>query len=475
MRIVQRVSILLAAPVLAAACGTAAASPAASTASTATPALTASPMATIAPTPTAAPTATRRPGPADWPTYQRDAARSGNNSDFPALHGPLRKAWTADLDGAVYAEPLVVNGRVLVATENDSVYSLDPETGAVVWSRNLGTPVPLDTLPCGGIDPLGITSTPAFDAVSGSLFVVAEMTGPRHVMFALDPESGDVRWSRNVDLPGDDPKTHQQRASLVVANGYVYFGYGGLSGDCGQYTGKVVGVPVTGRGDTIVYRVPTARMGAIWSPGGPAVDEAGYLYVATGNGASMSTFDHSNSVVKLTPDLQEVSYFAPSRWIEDNRIDKDLGSSTPALVPGGYVFIVGKSGIGYVLRQDGLGGIGGQVSEKTVCASAYGGIARDGNNLYIGCHASIRRVRISAAGAITLGWQSRLAGWPPVVGGGSVWAVSTRGVLAQLDASTGATQATISLGEVPHFTTPTLWNGLVFIGKMNGVVAVKGS
>ncbi len=59
--------------------------------------------------------------------------------------------------------------------------------------------------------------------------------------------------------------------------------------------------------------------------------------------------------------------------------------------------------------------------------------------------------------------------------GGSVWALSTRGVLAQLNAATGRTQASISVGAVPHFATPTLWNGLVLVGTMSGVVAVTGS
>jgi len=76
---------------------------------------------------------------------------------------------------------------------------------------------------------------------------VAEVTGPHHILFALDPATGAVRWQRNVDLSGDDPRTHQQRPALAVANGYVYIGFGGLAGDCGQYIGEEVGVPPTTR------------------------------------------------------------------------------------------------------------------------------------------------------------------------------------------------------------------------------------
>src|SRR5690242_21541856 len=42
------------------------------------------------------------------------------------------------------------------------------------------TPQPLSGLPCGNIDPLGITGTPAYDATTGSVFVVAETRSEEH-------------------------------------------------------------------------------------------------------------------------------------------------------------------------------------------------------------------------------------------------------------------------------------------------------
>ena len=463
-----RIPLLLVLATLIAACGSAASTPTAPAGATPVP-------ATPTPSPSASPTATPEPVAADWPTYHLDAARSGNNADFPALSAPLVKAWTAALDGAVYAQPLVVDGRVLVATEGDSVYSLDPQTGAVIWSKKLGTPVPLKTLPCGNIDPLGITGTPAFDPKTGSLFVVAEVTGPKHVMFALDAETGAIRWSRDVDLPGDDPRPHQQRTAVAIGNGYAYFGFGGLAGDCGQYTGKVIGVPTSGQGDTISYRVPVEREGAVWATGGPVIDEAGDLFVSTGNGSSTTRFDGSDSVVKLTPDLKQVSIFAPSVWADDNARDLDLGSLSPTLMPGGYIFIVGKRGVGYVLRQADLGGIGKQVSSASLGCRGFGGTSRAGSTVYVGCQESLRAIEVTADGKLHQVWQSTAAGWPPVVGGGAVWAISTPGVLVALDPANGKTLASIALGEVPHFASPTLWNGLVLVGTTKGVVAVKGS
>lgn len=440
----------------------------------------ATPTATATATPTAAPTASPKPLPspspstpatADWPVYHLDNQRTGNSVAFPTLTGSLAKAWSAALDGAVYGQPLVVNGHVIAATEGDSVYALNPNSGAVVWRQHLGTPVRQSTLPCGNIDPLGITSTPAYDSASKTLFVVAEVAGPAHVLFALDPSNGAVRWSRNVDLPGDSPITHQQRAALAVGNGYVYIGFGGLAGDCGQYTGKVVGVPTSGKGSTIAYRVPVKREGAVWATGGPVIDTAGHIYISTGNGSSTSKYDGSDSVVELSPTLKLMSYFAPSNWAADNAADLDLGSLSPVLMPGGWVFIAGKRGTGYVLRQGALSGIGTQVSSAAVCG-AFGGAAQSGATIYLGCYDRVRQVTVGANGSIKVGWTNTGPGWPPVVGGGAVWSLSSSTLYA-MDPATGKTRASIAVGSVPHFASPTLWNGLVFVGTTSGVFAVK--
>ncbi|MGA2514582.1 MAG: PQQ-binding-like beta-propeller repeat protein [Candidatus Limnocylindrales bacterium] len=466
--------LLVGLALLATGCGSTTPSPSVS-AATPRPTLAASVTPPITAAPSATASATPRPIAADWPLYHLNAGRTGNQPDFPTLNGSLSEDWFAKLDGAVYAEPLVVSGQVIAVTENDSVYALDPATGSILWRRNLGTPVRRSTLPCGNIDPLGITGTPAFDPATGSLYLVGEVAGPHHVLFALDLATGSVRWSRDVDLPGDTPITHQQRPALAVANGYVYIGFGGLEGDCGQYVGEVVGVPTSGTGDTIAYRVPVKREGAVWATAGPVIDAAGNLYVATGNGSSTTTYDGSDSVLELSPSLKLLSWFAPSSWAVDNAGDADLGSTSPVLVPGGWVFQVGKSGTGYVMHQGALGGIGGQVSSAFVC-SGFGGAAQDGTTIYVPCQSALREVQVGADGKLTVGWiTSRgVGGGPPVIGGGTVWSLNVDGGrLYALDPATGNVLASISVGTLPHFASPTLWDGQVLVGTMSGVVAVK--
>ena len=145
-----------------------------SSASPAAPATQASPAPSAPASSAPAPTGAQ----ADWLTYDRTADRSGLSVTTPAPGQP-RKAWTATVDGAVYAQPLVAGSTVIIATENDTVYALNAATGAVRWSRHLAAPVP-SGLPCGNVDPSGITGTPVADTSSGRLWVVTFTAQPSY-------------------------------------------------------------------------------------------------------------------------------------------------------------------------------------------------------------------------------------------------------------------------------------------------------
>ncbi len=114
------------------------------------------------------------------------------------------------------------------------------------------------------------------------------------------------------------------------------------------------------------------------------------------------------------------------------------------------------------------------MSSRTVCR-AFGGAAQIGAVLFIPCTTGIQRVSISATGKISLGWHTGSgANGPPVIGNGTVWSLALgSGQLYALSTSTGAVRAHIAVGAVPHFASPTLWNGLVLVGTMHGVVAVR--
>src|SRR5262249_40025821 len=113
---------------------------------------------------------------AAWLTWGGDPTRSGVTRDGPDASG-LQKVWTsAALEGDVYGEPLVVGNTVIVATSGNSVYAFDAATGKTKWQQlKLGPPVDGTTLPCGNVNPVGITSTPVADPANNRLYVVGMM------------------------------------------------------------------------------------------------------------------------------------------------------------------------------------------------------------------------------------------------------------------------------------------------------------
>src|ERR1700761_2435235 len=322
---------------------------------------------------------------ASWPAFDQNAARTGAAPGLPAA-GKLSTAWTAKLDGAVYGQPLVVGGEVIAATENNSLYALSKTTGKLIWRKHVGAPGAQSQLNgCGDISPLGITGTPVYDGANGLVYAVAEISGYHHMLVGLSATTGAVKLHRYLDDPtaSNQPAYNQQRPALTIDQGRVYAAFGGLAGDCGAYQGSVVGAPLTGNGALVRWRVPTSREGAIWGTGGPVVGPQGDLWVSVGNGAAGAgkSYDGSDSVTMLSPALQRVSYFAPSTWAADNDKDLDLGSTQPARVSGGAVFVIGKRGVGYLLSSAKPGGIGGQLAQQSIC-TAFGAAAVSGTTAY---------------------------------------------------------------------------------------------
>ncbi|HEY2270777.1 MAG TPA: PQQ-binding-like beta-propeller repeat protein [Streptosporangiaceae bacterium] len=438
--------------------------PAAAPASSSTPASTAS--ASAAPS-GAVP---------DWPMYHGDPAHSGRSASMPDVIGMPKVIESIKLDGAVYASPIAVDGVIVVATENDSVYAFDAQ-GKQLWHIKVGSPSPAYQRACGDIDPLGITGTPIYSAQTGDVYVVAEHNGTvGHDLFALGLHTGQVSWHRSVDLPGPTPAAMQQRGALAITGGRVWVPFGAQAGDCSNYKGRVVGVRLDGTGTPVVYDPSTRRQGGIWNPAGPTVDPAGHLFVVSANGSSFpgDAYDHTNSVLELSPSGRLLDSFAPTDWAQNNQGDVGLGSQGVALVGTKWAVLGGKSGPVYVLRQGHLGGIGGQVSVTSVCLS-FGGAAVNGSVVYLPCTDGVRAVRVDDAGKLHVLWHAAtsVAG-SPVIGGGRVWALDyTAGVLHALDPATGQTREQLSVGTANRFATPAIYGSLVLVPTLTGVVFVR--
>jgi DNA-binding beta-propeller fold protein YncE len=242
----------------------------------------------------------------------------------------------------------------------------------------------------------------------------------------------------------------------------VYVAYGGLFGDCGHYHGWVLGAPASGStGKVLVYRVPTGREGAIWAPSGPAIDRRGNLYVATGNGSSTSTFDFGNAVIRLTPTLRETGFFAPSNWAAMSAADQDLGSTGPLLLPGSRAFIIGKTGVGYLLNTNRLGGLGHPVASRGICGAAFGATAYARGTIYVPCTDGMVAVRV-AGDRLVQAWRQSAATYPPILAGNGLWAIGGQ-TLYQLDPGSGRVRFSAPIGDPANFATPAAADGRVFV------------
>ena len=426
----------------------------------------------------------------DWTTFDQNGLRTGVDASG-ASFSPATPAWTSPtFDGSLYGQPLIATGRVYAATENDTVYSVAADSGAVLWSRHLATPLSPSTVSglCGNISPtVGITGSPVIDLARGEIFVVATEQvpgGASHHLIGLNMYTGATLLNEVVDPPTSvvaNPAFELQRASLALDSGRVIIGFGGNAGDCGQYHGLVVSAPEDGSPTSTFVVAAAYNQGAVWMGGAaPVVDNQGNVWVATGNSSAPSTsYDYSDGVIKLSPTMQVLDYFAPTTWFHDNSTDADLGSEAPALLPNGLVVQVGKLHTAYVMNASNLGHVGGQISSTAgFCGSdPDGGTADLNGTLFVPCGDGIRAVTPTASSAPVATWHTTSgAHGSPIVAGGEVWSIDNgNGTLYALDASTGATLQHFSLGSVTtHFPSPAAADGLIVAPSANQLHAFVG-
>ncbi|MGH9123865.1 MAG: PQQ-binding-like beta-propeller repeat protein [Acidimicrobiales bacterium] len=410
-----------------------------------------------------------------WTTYFHDAGRSGVAPDGPSTPAAVRRVWATALDGAVYAQPLVVDDTVIAATENDTMYAVNAASGALLWQNHLGTPLPNSTLACGDVDPVGITGTPVADPDANRVFAVGLVAPGKDILYELNLATGVLVASTDVDPPGSSYTTDNQRAALALDGNEVLVPFGGRYGDCGSYHGRVTAVPVAaaGLGTPSYFTLPTENEGGFWAPPGAVVAPDGSFYLASGNSSSTGSYDYGNAVVHLSAGLQLLDSFAPTDFARLNASDTDLGSTNPVL-DGSVIFQVGKSGIGYLLNAGHLGGVGGQLSSAQVCTDlAMGGVSHSGATLFVPCPSGLVGVSI-AGNQIRVLWTAPAdTAGPAIVTPSAVWTVATgAGQLLAVDPADGHVVFRQSIGTVPsRFVSPAAGSGRVVIAASGQVMA----
>lgn len=343
---------------------------------------------------------------ADVTTVSKDLLRTGWYSSEPNLSpnqvtsNNFGQLYSSTVDGQVYAQPLVSQNTLLVATETNHVYGLDPATGAQKWTPlYFGTPfnAPRD-LGCGDISPsVGITSTPVIDPATNIAYLTAKTyvsgtTGPAiYSMHAINVATGQEVSGFPVPIQGtasNDPSHpfdgthHLQRPGLLLLNGVVYAAFGSHC-DRKPFEGWVVGVSTAGRVTTLwsdEAGVPQSSFpeGGIWQSGGGLLsDGPNQIVLATGNGSvppsptpgkvPPSTLGQSvvRLIVQSDGTLKATDFFSPYDADFLNGTDSDIGSGSPVGLPSQYfgtptyphlLAQIGKQGNLYILNADNLGG-----------------------------------------------------------------------------------------------------------------------
>jgi hypothetical protein len=320
-------------------------------------------------------------------TYHNDIARTGldpNETNLTPANvnaASFGKLFLTTLDGRVDAQPLYVpavtisgqgvHNVLIAATENDSVYALDADSGAILWrTRTLDSfEVPSDPRNCAQVTPeIGITATPVINMQTSppTVYVVAMSktiftTIYHQRLHALNLASGQEQPGSPVNIQGSYPGTgdgsqggqvlfnpadYKERSGLLLSGNTIYMGW---SSHCDNqpYTGWIMGYNATTLAQTSILNItPNGEGGAFWNSGaGIAADASGNLFALAANGTFDTTLnsqgfpaegDFGNAILRVSTannSLSVADYFTMFNTVSESDADEDLGSGGAIVLP----------------------------------------------------------------------------------------------------------------------------------------------
>src|SRR5580704_7534637 len=337
-------------------------------------------------------------------TYHNDNARTGQNTQEAILtpanvnSSQFGKLFSVTVDGWVYAQPLYLSNLTIaggthnvlyVATEHDSLYAIDADSGTIYWQISLipsgGSTVNSSTdLGCGDLVPeVGITGTPVIDPTTGTIYLVAKskVNGSLvQYLHAIDVATSAEKFSGPVlieaTVPGTasdgngttvsfNPHFENQRAGLLLENGHVVIGWSSHC-DISPWHGWIMSYSASTLAQEAAFNTSAdGSANGVWmSGGGLAADANGNIFFATGNGTWNGTTDYGDSIVKLGPpsggSFPVLDYFTPYNQSSLAGGDTDVASGGLVLLPSlssGQQLLtqMGKEGKMYVIDRNNMG------------------------------------------------------------------------------------------------------------------------
>ena len=420
-------------------------------------------------------------------TFNVDVARtgvlSGDTGITPANVGSLQRRQIqidAVVDSsAIYLHGAMVNGAahdtIFVTTSYGRTMAIDVANGATLWRH---TPDGYDAW-AGSRQITNVTPV----ADPGRQFVYAASPGGRIEKLAVS--DGHAVWSTPVTKL---PAREKLASPLTEFRGHIVAVTAGYIGDAPPYQGHVsILDAATGAVQSTWNSLCSDRPGildpascpqaqsAIWSRGGAVIDPAtGNIFITTGNGPWDGRTAWGDALIELDPTATHML----GNWTPENtealaRTDMDLGTTSAALMAGGFIVQGGKDGILRLLSERTIAGTvphrGGELQAVQVRAggrqraSTAPVVMRRGGETWLIAADSVGAYAYRLRdGKLEPAWKNTTPGTSPVVAGGLLFTYEPAGGLHVYEPETGREVAVLSCG-AGHWNSPIVIDGRIIL------------
>ena len=453
----------------------------------------------------------------DWPQFNGNARRSGNNTSETTLStanvAQLTQLFQVTLPAVADSAPAVLTSvstagggkdLLFVNTKPGNLLALDAHTGATVWSVQHGNSCVTPAGPC-------ITeSSPAVDPGRGFVYAYALDGSVHKHNVGTGAEATGGGWPAVATAKPDVEKGSSALTVATARSGtsYLYVTHSGYIGDGGDYQGHLTAINLTTGAQNVFNSLcsnqtvhfvesgspdcPAVQSG-IWARAGVAYDsDIDRIFAVTGNGTFAPSSGHwGDSVMELNADGtgasgQPVDSYTPTTFQALQDGDTDLGSTdllvlpTPAGFPFPHIGAQsGKDGILRLLNLDNLsnqgsgpqpGRTGGELATVQLSTGMFAAPAAwvnpaDGSTWVFATTSNrLSAYQLTASGAnvaLTQKWTLAQPGTSPLVANNVLY-VARANTIQALAAVSGTQLWQAAIGGI-HWESPVVANGVVYI------------
>jgi hypothetical protein len=425
----------------------------------------------------------------DWTQFGWDVGRSSVSTDptgITAANVTTMRRQQVTIGGTVDASPIYLHGVQVKGATHDVFFvtttygktiAIDAATGTILWEF---TPSAYSSW--AGSRQI-TNSTPVADP--GREFIYA--ASPDGHIEKLAVADGHSVWSTAItNLP-----TREKIASpLNLFHGRVVAVTGGYIGDAPPYQGHVAILDAANgqllhvwnslcsdRHALIEPSTCPQSGSAIWGRAGAVIDATtGDIYFATGNARWDGRTNWGDAAIAVDSTATNiVDNYTPTNTNQLSDRDADLGSTSPALLGGGYVVQGGKDGSIRLLQFGRARGPAPREGGETQVVSTPSGtdlftapaVQHVGSTTWVfAADNGGTAAWTFSGGRLTERWKNRNGGTSPVVAGGLLYVYDPSGGLRVYDPQSGRVITTLDAGS-GHWNSPIVVDGRIALPEGN--------